>query len=171
MKANRPHEHYEALLMKKVDGLLNESERLELERHLSRCDECREELEDFLDVKEATDMMTNRILADADIEPLREGPRTRAVLGVGMVLFIAGMLVMMGYGYYVFWMDPTVSIVLRSYRPTESHRSSGPLTPSGTVIRYESAKASPGLHNVVGNVPPPGYVSLCATTSYSRSSR
>lgn len=113
MKANRPHEHYEALLMKKVDGLLNESERLELERHLSRCDECREELEDFLDVKEATDMMTNRILADADIEPLREGPRTRAVLGVGMVLFIAGMLVMMGYGYYVFWMDPTVSIVLK----------------------------------------------------------
>ena len=114
MKAQRPHEVYEALLMKKVDGLLSEEESVLFEHHLSTCEQCQEEFEDFKDVKEVTDMMAERILADAAIEPFRESRQTRTFLGLGMLLFFVGAMVLIGYGAYVFWADPEVPFVIKT---------------------------------------------------------
>jgi len=97
------HERFEILLVKATDGQLSADERRELDAHLEGCGRCRDELRDFRLIKEATDAMTSRILADAAIEPPREPPRTRGLLGLGFVLLLAGALLLLGFaGYMLF---------------------------------------------------------------------
>lgn len=100
---DRSHERFEHLLVRATDGLLEPDELAQLERHLEQCERCRDELHDFRRIKEATDAMTARILADASIEPVRPGAATRGVLSLGFLLLAAGALVLVGFAAYLFF--------------------------------------------------------------------
>ena len=96
------HQRYEDLLMREVDGRLDADGWAELERHLGECDDCSAELEDFRRIKQTTDAMTARILADAAIEPPRERGATRWLVRGSFVSIIAGVVLLFGYGAYDF---------------------------------------------------------------------
>lgn len=102
MTVQRPHEQFEVLLVKAVDGALSDQERRELEDHLATCSECAEELSDFRLIKETTDAMTSRILQDAALEPLRPTGVARAWLSLSFALLLVGALLLLGFfGYTV----------------------------------------------------------------------
>jgi len=107
------HERYEILLVKATDGLLDDAELAELEEHLSQCESCRDELHDFRLIKEATDAMSARILADADIEPPRESAATRGVLTIAFLLLLVGGALLYGVAAYLFLRDPQVPLWAR----------------------------------------------------------
>ncbi len=113
MTGDRPHEHYEALLMKAVDGLLSADERRELDDHLACCEACAAELSDFRDIKRATDAMTERILRDAQIEPPRPAAPTRAVLKLSFTLLLVGLLILIGFAGYRMAIDAQVPPLLK----------------------------------------------------------
>lgn len=107
------HGRYETLLVKAADGLLGQAEQAELEAHLEQCAACREELRDFHLLKETTDAMVDRILADAAIEPPREPPRVRAKLNLAFVLVLGALVLLFGYAVVLFFADPKVPLLLR----------------------------------------------------------
>lgn len=107
------HEPYEILLVKATDGCLTPRERQALDEHLATCAECRAELADFRRVKEVTDAMTTRILADAAIEPPRESAATKVWLGLSLGLVGLGVGVLLGFGAWELWADPEVPLILK----------------------------------------------------------
>jgi anti-sigma factor RsiW len=110
---DREHERYEILLVKAVDGVITAEEQQELDAHIEQCASCREELEDFVRIKETTDAMAARIMADADIEPPREPAGARAVLSVGFVLLLVGTLVLLGFAGYTLFSAADVPLVVK----------------------------------------------------------
>ena len=113
MSPSAEHERYEALLNKAVDGLLSASERRELSAHLDGCEACAAELEDFRRIKETTDAMTQRIVRDVEIEPPRETPPARWLLGTSFLVMLFGALLLIGFAAYALFVDPTVPMVVK----------------------------------------------------------
>lgn len=108
------HERYEILLVKATDGLLSAEERRALDEHLAGCADCRAELEDFNLIKETTDAMTERILADATIEAPREPGTARGILGLGFVLLLCGALLLLGFAGYTLFTDAQVPLIVKA---------------------------------------------------------
>jgi anti-sigma factor RsiW len=108
------HERYEILLVKATDGQLDAEERRTLDEHLTGCAACRAELEDFNLIKETTDAMTERILADATIEPPREPGTARGILGLGFVLLLCGALLLLGFAGYTLFSDARVPLIVKA---------------------------------------------------------
>ena len=106
-------ERSEELMMKAVDGLLEPAEREELEALLAADPARRAELEDFLQIKEATDAMTQRIAAHARIEPVRETPATQTANWAGLLLVFTGAALLTGYGAYELFVDPDVPTLVK----------------------------------------------------------
>ena len=89
---------WEELAMKAVDGQLDDAERAELDALLAESPERRGELADYLAINEATSAVAARIRADADLEPVRERDQPKAVVGLGMVLAVLGLVLVTGWG-------------------------------------------------------------------------
>lgn len=108
------HEHYEILMMKAIDGRLSSLEKTELDEHLQTCEECREELSDFQVIKDNTEQIRQRILADAEIEPFRENAPTKAISYLAFTLLFTGALVLMGFAAYTFFLDEKVPLLVKA---------------------------------------------------------
>ncbi len=106
-------EHYEALMMKAVDGQLSALEQKELEEYLHEHPEERAALDDFLVIKASTDGLRQRILADALIEPLRPTRAMRGFDGVGLLLVCLGAMILFGFVGYHLMTDPQVPSLLK----------------------------------------------------------
>ena len=111
--AEHPREYYEALMMKAVDGLLNDAERRELEAFIAENPEKRSELADFQLISETTDTMRQRILADAAIEPPRESRGVRGLLLVGFLLLLVGVLSLYGHAAFAFASDSSIPVFVK----------------------------------------------------------
>ncbi len=113
MTKQRPHEHYETLLVKAVDGMLSTDERNQLDEHLIECSACAEELADFDLIKETTDAMTARLLNDAQIEPPRERGATRVWMAASFALLLIGALLLCGFAAYSFAVATDVPLIVK----------------------------------------------------------
>jgi len=107
------HEHYEALMMKAVDEVISDGERVDLEAHVRDCSRCASELRDFQRIKEATDAMTQRILESALIEPPRPAGARRAITTVSLLLILAGTVILLGFAGYSLATDAEVPMLVK----------------------------------------------------------
>ena len=100
--------YFEGLAMKVVDQVATDDERRELDAYLADHPELREELTDFLEIKETTDAMTQRILATAELNPppLSGADRRLTTLAFGLLLTSA--LTLLGFSGWLFLADPEV---------------------------------------------------------------
>jgi anti-sigma factor RsiW len=113
MSSPSEDEKYEALMMKSVDGVLDPKEARLLEEYLEKHPERREELRDFSQIKEVTDMLTKRILDGARFDTPKESAGSRAVVTLGSVLVVLGLIVLVVYGGYALAVDPTISLAVK----------------------------------------------------------
>lgn len=105
--------NFEALLMKAVDGVLTEAEERELEAYLEAHPEAVDELEDYREIKEVTDQMTERMLADARLEPFRETPGQRSFSWVAFAMIFAGLTMILAFTFERLFADPDVPWAIR----------------------------------------------------------
>lgn len=90
--------YFEALMMKAVDGFLDRAEAEELDRWLAANPDRAAELEEMTSIKEVTDQMRQRLMADARIEPFREDGGARAMSWLLFTLIFAGLALLCGFG-------------------------------------------------------------------------
>ena len=106
-------EETRVLMMKRVDGLLEGDEEECLEAHLATCASCREELHDFVDHKEATDLIRERLKYDHALDHYWGGVYNRLEARVGWSLVIIGLSILAGFGLVPLCLDPEVPAWVR----------------------------------------------------------
>lgn len=106
-------ERTEQLVSKAVDGLLSDAETVELEQALERFPEYRNELEDFLVIKQTTDAFRARIAAQADTDRMGRRAAAKGTVGIGWVLLLCSAIGLIGFAMVAFFMDLGVPVFVR----------------------------------------------------------
>lgn len=104
----------EELFVRAVDGCLSAQDERELEAYLEDHPEARAELDDHQQIKDMTDAVVGRILATASIEPPRPTPATKGVLTVGLVLLLAGAVLLFGYALWGLFVAPETPTAIKA---------------------------------------------------------
>ena len=99
-------------LMRYIDYEMTDEERLEFEKHLAICDQCRNMLNEMNQMKEATDTVKIADLPEAVWERYWTGIFNRIERSVAWFLFIAGALILTLYGLFKFATDPGVTTIV-----------------------------------------------------------
>ncbi len=93
---------YKVLMMGMMDGELTEDESMRLNNHLIRCSSCREELEQL---KRTSSKLNGINIKEPDeeiVDKTWRSPYSKLTKNFGILLVIAGWLIMMIYGAYEF---------------------------------------------------------------------
>ncbi len=106
-------EDAQILMMKKVDGVLGDDEEAQLSEHVSDCASCAAELDDFIEHKEVTDLIRERLQYDEALDNFWGGVYNRLEQRVGWSLVIIGVSICCGFGLVHLLMDPSVPAWLR----------------------------------------------------------
>jgi predicted anti-sigma-YlaC factor YlaD len=99
-------------LMRYIDREMTAEERLEFEKHLAVCDQCRNMLNEMNQMKEATDTVKIADLPEAVWERYWTGIYNRIERSVAWFLFIAGALILTLYGLFKVVTDPGVTTIV-----------------------------------------------------------
>ena len=91
---------YKDLLMGYLDDEISDQERVELEKHLTGCDECTKELADFRDLKSITDDITLYQPEDEVFDQYWSSIYNRIERAAGwIILSVSGMVLLFYTGY------------------------------------------------------------------------
>ncbi|MBW8016308.1 MAG: hypothetical protein FVQ82_08990 [Planctomycetes bacterium] len=91
---------FKDLLMGYLDDEISEQERVELEKHLTECDECTKELADFKDLKSITDDITLYQPEDEVFDQYWSSIYNRIERAAGwIILSVSGMVLLFYAGY------------------------------------------------------------------------
>ena len=108
---------YKDLLMGYLDDEISDEERVELEKHLTECDECTKELADFKDLKTITDDIILYQPEDEVFDKYWSSVYNRIERNVGwIILSVSGMVVLFYTGFMVIEdiiKDETLSCVFK----------------------------------------------------------
>ena len=96
---------YKPLLMGFIDRELTTSETIEVNDHLTRCSDCRNEYEQLIKVSQKLDSLSFREPSDEVLDKLWKTPYGRFTKFSGLFLAIGGWLVLVFYGVYEFLID------------------------------------------------------------------
>ena len=110
-------EDFPMLSMAYLDEEMPPEERLEFEKHLESCADCRRELEKLRRVKEVTTRMKLADLEERDWEAYWGGVYNRLERGAGWIFFSAGAIVVLAFAAYYalrdFFLDPSAPLLFR----------------------------------------------------------
>jgi len=127
------------LMMKKVDGVLGDGEESQLRQHVDGCDGCRGELDDFLEHKDVTDLIRERLQYDKALDHFWGGVYNRLEQRIGWSLLIIGVSICCGFGLVHLLMDPSVPAWLRV---GTGAASAGGLILLASVVRWRLTTGS-----------------------------
>lgn len=94
------------LMVKHADGLATEAEAAELMAHVASHPDLAEELALHTALKGVTDGWVERLAVDGLEDAWRSSAATALERGVGLVLLLAGVAVLLGFGLWELWLDP-----------------------------------------------------------------
>jgi len=107
-------EEAQALMMKKVDGVLSAGEEGPLQAHLDSCADCSAELNDFLEHKAVTDLIRDRLQYDEALDRYWGGVYNRLEQRVGWSLVVIGVSICAAFGLVHTLISPEVPLWLRA---------------------------------------------------------
>jgi len=100
-------------MMQKVDGVIDHEDVRTLEEHLQSCESCREEMGDFEEHKQVTDLIRERLEYDKALDRYWGGVYNRLEQRVGWSLVLIGLAILAGFGLVHLCIDPGVPLWLR----------------------------------------------------------
>ena len=108
---------YKDLLMGYLDDEISEQERVELEKHLAECEDCKKELADFKDLKSITDDITFYQPEDEVFDQYWSNIYNRIERTAGwIILSVSGMVLLFYAGFKMIEdiiHDPTISWIFK----------------------------------------------------------
>jgi predicted anti-sigma-YlaC factor YlaD len=110
-------EEMKPLLMAYLDGEIEHERKPEVEKHLSQCENCRQEYRSFAKLKEVTDSMKFADLSDRLWASYWKGIYRRIERGAGWIFLSIGAIILLSFGGYQFFKelfaDPSVSWIVK----------------------------------------------------------
>jgi hypothetical protein len=110
-------EKYRELLAGYVDGELTDDERLDFERELSHSAELRSELQEFMQLKEVTDVMRYADIPDEIWDSYWGSLYKKTERGLGWIFFSVGAILVLAFGlyqaFYKLFTDPEAPLWLQ----------------------------------------------------------
>jgi len=108
---------YRDLMMGFLDGELNEDQRSQFEEHLTGCESCRSELEEFKKLKSITDEVTLAEPEDRLWQDYWGGVYNRIERGLGWIVFSVSAILLAIYGGFkaieAMVKDPAIGTLLK----------------------------------------------------------
>jgi anti-sigma factor RsiW len=102
------------LMVRAVDGLLDKPQTEELMAYAAQHPDVADELRAHEALKQVTDGWVERLVADAREDGFAAAPVTRASMGVGLALLLAGVGVLFGVGAWELWLDPAAPLWVKA---------------------------------------------------------
>jgi len=100
-----------------IDGELSPEEKIEFEKHLSECKECRTEMDAFLKLREVTGAMRYADIPEHIWDNYWRSLYRRLELGLGWVLLSIGIIIVLGFvAFYLvkgFFLNPQEPLLLK----------------------------------------------------------
>ncbi len=100
---NNKCSQFKDLMMGLMDDELNEDESIKLNNHLIRCSSCRNEYDQLKETSAKLGELTLTEPHDKILDKIWKSPYSKLSRNTGVLLIIAGWLVMMIYGIYEFF--------------------------------------------------------------------
>ncbi len=110
-------EEIKPYLMAYLDGEIEHEKKLEIEKHLTECENCRKEYQSFVKLKEVTDKMKLADLSDQLWAGYWKGIYRRIERGAGWMFLSIGAIILLAFGAYQFFKeflaDPNISLIIK----------------------------------------------------------
>lgn len=100
-----------------LDGEIEQEKKLEIEKHLSECENCRDEYQSFAKLKEVTDRMKFADLSDQLWAGYWKVIYRQIERGAGWIFLSIGAIILLAFGVYQFFkeflFDPKITLIVK----------------------------------------------------------
>lgn len=97
-----------------LDGELTQGDRQRVDLHLESCSKCRGVYEELADLRQAVRKMSFGEISQEEWSKIMNDLPIRASRRAGWLLYVAGFLIVCGYGLYEFMADDSVDAVIKT---------------------------------------------------------
>lgn len=97
-----------------LDGELTQGDRQRVDLHLESCSKCRGAYEELADLRQAVGKMSFGEMSQDEWSKIMNDLPIRASRGAGWLLYVAGFLIVCGYGLYEFMADDSEDAVIKT---------------------------------------------------------
>jgi predicted anti-sigma-YlaC factor YlaD len=97
-----------------LDGELTQGDRQRVDLHLESCSRCRGVYEELADLRQAVGEMSFGEISREEWSKIMNDLPVRTSRGAGWLLYVAGFLIVCGYGFYEFMADDTVNASIKT---------------------------------------------------------
>lgn len=97
-----------------LDGELTQGDRQRVDLHLEACSKCRGVYEELADLRESVGKMSFGEISRQEWSEIMNDLPIRASRGAGWLLYVAGFLIVCGFGCYEFVADDTVPALIKT---------------------------------------------------------
>ncbi len=97
-----------------LDGELTQGDRQRIDLHLESCSKCRGVYEELADLRQAVGRMSFGEISREKWSEIMNDLPVRTSRGAGWLLYVAGFLIVCGYGLYEFMADDSVDALIKT---------------------------------------------------------
>lgn len=97
-----------------LDGELTQGGRQRVELHLQSCPDCRKTYEDMADLRQAVGRLSFGEMPPQQWRKIMNDVTVRSSRGLGWLLYVAGLVILVGFGVYEFVNDETVDAIVKT---------------------------------------------------------
>jgi predicted anti-sigma-YlaC factor YlaD len=97
-----------------LDGELTQGDRQQVEVHLDSCGECRRTFDDMAKLQNAVGKLSFGDLPPDEWSRIMNDLTVRSSRGLGWLLYVAGIVVVLGYTGYAFAVDDEIPALIKS---------------------------------------------------------
>ena len=97
-----------------LDSELTQADRQRVELHLDSCSKCRDVYEELAGLRQAVGKMSFGEISREEWSKIMNDLPVRTSRGAGWLMYVAGFLIVCGYGLYEFLADDTVGALIKT---------------------------------------------------------
>lgn len=97
-----------------LDSELTQADRQRVELHLDSCSKCRDVYEELAGLRQAVGEMSFGEISREEWSKIMNDLPVRTSRGAGWLMYVAGFLIVCGYGLYEFLADDTVGALIKT---------------------------------------------------------
>jgi predicted anti-sigma-YlaC factor YlaD len=97
-----------------LDGELTQGDRQRVELHVETCAKCRKAYDELAELRGAIGEMSFGKMSSEEWSKIMNDLPVRTSRGAGWLLYVAGLVIVCGYGFYEFARDDTVPALIKT---------------------------------------------------------